>query len=80
MNAHEAAVCANVRAWAGSLGYSQQQLADYLNVTRSLVGAWYEKRSCPRLTQLVAICRLFGRTLDELIAHPEPPGSPGSGR
>ena len=50
--------------------YTQQQLAGMVGVKRALVGAWEEGRCTPRLAQLVKLRRVFGVSLDELIAEP----------
>ncbi|MEJ8802451.1 LexA family transcriptional regulator [Pontibacter sp. H249] len=50
-----------------SAGYTQAQLADKLEIKRSLVGAYEEGRAEPKLATLVNISRLFDITLDDLI-------------
>nr|WP_230680505.1 LexA family transcriptional regulator [Pontibacter sp. 172403-2] len=48
-------------------GYTQAQLAEKLDIKRSLVGAYEEGRAEPKLSTLVNIAGLFGITLDSLI-------------
>ena len=48
-------------------GLTQAQLAEKLNIKRSLVGAYEEGRAEPRLSTLVNISRLFDISLDQLV-------------
>ncbi|MDB5261810.1 MAG: transcriptional regulator [Adhaeribacter sp.] len=48
-------------------GLTQAQLAEKLNIKRSLVGAYEEGRAEPRLSTLVNISRLFEVSLDQLV-------------
>ncbi|MET3542644.1 transcriptional regulator with XRE-family HTH domain [Pontibacter aydingkolensis] len=52
-----------------SAGYTQAQLADKLDIKRSLVGAYEEGRAEPKLTTLVNFAKLFDITLDDLITR-----------
>lgn len=49
------------------LGFTQAQLAEKLNIKRSLIGAYEEGRAEPKLSTLVSMARLFGISLDSLI-------------
>lgn len=60
-------VTSNIRYLRKNAGYTQAQLADKLDIKRSLVGAYEEGRAEPKLTTLVNIARLFDITLDDLI-------------
>nr|WP_222621561.1 LexA family transcriptional regulator [Pontibacter cellulosilyticus] len=60
-------VTSNIRHLRKNAGYTQAQLADKLDIKRSLVGAYEEGRAEPKLTTLVNIARLFDITLDDLI-------------
>ena len=67
-------------------GMSQGDLADRLGVSRQSVSKWETDGSVPDLDKLVAMSRLFGVTLDQLVCGeepaeqqkegPEPPRSP----
>ena len=57
----------NLKFWRRELGLTQAQMADKLNIKRSLVGAYEEGRAEPKLTTLVNMARLFGITLDALV-------------
>lgn len=50
-----------------SAGYTQAQLAERLDIKRSLVGAYEEGRAEPKLSTLVNVAKLFDISLDELI-------------
>jgi transcriptional regulator with XRE-family HTH domain len=56
----------NLKFWRRELGLTQAQLADKLNIKRSLVGAYEEGRAEPRLATLVNMARLFNIPLDSL--------------
>lgn len=46
--------------------YSQEQLADLLDVTRQSVSKWESGQTYPEMDKLLAICKIFNCTLDEL--------------
>lgn len=48
-------------------GLTQAQLAEKLNIKRSLIGAYEEGRAEPRLSTLVNISRVFDISLDQLV-------------
>ena len=58
-------------------GFSQEELANRLNVSRQTVSKWEVGESTPDMEKLVAISALFGVSLDELVLDktPEQPGS-----
>ena len=56
-------------------GFSQEELANRLNVSRQTISKWEVGESTPDMEKLVAISDLFGVSLDELVkgekAEPE---------
>ncbi|MDD2504871.1 MAG: helix-turn-helix transcriptional regulator [Bacilli bacterium] len=46
--------------------YSQEQLADMLDVTRQSVSKWESGQTYPEMDKLLSICKIFNCTLDEL--------------
>lgn len=46
--------------------YSQEELADMLDVTRQSVSKWESGQTYPEMDKLLAICKIFGCTLEEL--------------
>ncbi|MFD2516097.1 helix-turn-helix domain-containing protein [Pontibacter locisalis] len=60
-------VTSNIRYLRKQAGYTQAQLAEKLDIKRSLVGAYEEGRAEPKLSTLVNIAKLFDITLDMLI-------------
>jgi len=48
-------------------GYSQEQLADLMNVSRQSVSKWEAGQATPELKKLVSLANIFGVTLDNLI-------------
>ncbi|MCL2632068.1 MAG: helix-turn-helix domain-containing protein [Coriobacteriia bacterium] len=68
MNVEIAERLANRRREAG---YSQEALAEKLGVTRQAVSKWERSESSPDTDNLIALARLYGVSLDELInVHP----------
>ena len=59
-------------------GYSQEELANRLNVSRQTISKWEVGDSTPDMEKLVAISDLFGITLDELVLDKAPAESGGS--
>ena len=48
--------------------YTQEQLAEKINIKRSLLGAYEEGRADPRLTNLINLARIFDVSVDTLIS------------
>ena len=53
-------------------GLSQEDLANELNVSRQAVSKWESNSSYPETEKIVAICKLFNSSMDELIGLKEP--------
>ena len=55
-------------------GFSQEELANRLNVSRQTISKWEVGESTPDMEKLAAISDLFGVSLDELVKGeaPEP--------
>ncbi|MGN0779337.1 MAG: helix-turn-helix domain-containing protein [Aristaeellaceae bacterium] len=51
-------------------GYSQEEVADKLNVSRQAVSKWERAESSPDTDNLIALSQLYGVTLDELVKGP----------
>ncbi|MEG0376021.1 MAG: helix-turn-helix transcriptional regulator, partial [Raoultibacter sp.] len=48
-------------------GYSQEELAEKLGLSRQAVSKWERAESSPDTGNLVALAKLYGVTLDELL-------------
>ena len=48
-------------------GYSQEELAQQLNVTRQSVSKWEGAQSVPDIEKILQISKLFGVTIDYLL-------------
>lgn len=53
-------------------GFSQEELANRLNVSRQTISKWEVGESTPDMEKLVAISDLFELSLDELVKGEEP--------
>ena len=52
---------------------SQGQLAEALDVSRQAISKWENDLSCPDITLLPQLARLFGVTIDELLGNQNQP-------
>lgn len=50
-------------------GLSQEELSDQLGVSRQAVSKWERAESSPDTDNLIALARLYGISLDELLLH-----------
>lgn len=50
-------------------GFSQDELADKLNVSRQAVSKWERSESSPDTDNLIALAKLYGISLDELLNY-----------
>ena len=53
-------------------GFSQEELANRLNVSRQTVSKWEVGDSTPDMEKLIAMSDLFGISLDELVLDKSP--------
>jgi len=52
-----------------SKGYSQEDVANKLNVSRQTISKWETNQSTPDFDKIVPLCQLFGITTDELLMN-----------
>lgn len=50
-------------------GWSQEQLADQLDVTRQTVSKWEMGSTTPEMDKLIALSKLFGISIDQLVGN-----------
>ena len=53
-------------------GFSQEELAEKIGVSRQAVSKWENGESSPDTDNLIALASLYGITLDELVNGPKP--------
>ena len=61
----------NIASERVKLGLSQEQLANYLNVSRDVVSNWETGDTSPKADVLVRLADTFGCTVDYLLARTE---------
>ena len=52
-------------------GYSQEQLAEALGISRQAVSKWERAESSPDTDNLICLAKLYGISLDELLSTDE---------
>lgn len=52
-------------------GFTQEELAEYLNVSRTAISKWESGRGYPNIDSLKSIAKLFSITVDELLSGDE---------
>lgn len=57
-------------------GYSQEQLAQQLYVTRQSVSLWENDRSLPSVDLLLKLSQIFGTSVDKLLGKEDEPEAP----
>ena len=57
----------NLAKMRKELGMSQEELANMLNVSRQAVSKWESNSSYPETDKIVALCKIFNCSMDELI-------------
>lgn len=60
-------------------GYSQEEMAGLLDVSRQAVSKWESDRGMPEIEKLLQISNMFGVTLDYLLKSESPDGNNQSG-
>lgn len=60
-------------------GYSQEEMAELLEVSRQAVSKWESDRGIPEIDKLLQISNMFGVTLDYLLKSESPDGNNQSG-
>lgn len=60
-------------------GYSQEEMAGLLEVSRQAVSKWESDRGIPEIDKLLQISNMFGVTLDYLLKSESPDGNNQSG-
>jgi transcriptional regulator with XRE-family HTH domain len=65
-------------AYRKKFGYSQEQLAEKLGLSRQAVSKWERAEASPDTDNLIELARLYGISLDELVLGDEPDGMTAS--
>lgn len=61
----------SLRTAREAAGYSQMDVAKLLHINQSSVSLWESGRHRPRTSFLPKLAKLYGCTIDELLAEPE---------
>ncbi len=59
--------CENLKLARKSMGLTQKQVADKLNIVESCYANWEQGRTEPNISALRKLCDILNTTLDELI-------------
>ncbi len=71
--------CERLTALRRKQGWSQEMLAEQLDVSRQAVGKWESGGSMPELPKLIQMAGIFGVSLDELVlGKPAPDAGAGT--
>lgn len=62
-------VSSNIKYLRKQKGWTQQDLADQLEIKRSLIGSYEEGRADPRISTLLKIAEVFNLSLDDLLSQ-----------
>ena len=62
----------NLKALRSQKGFSQEQLAEVLEISRQAIAKWENGQAVPELEKLVALAGLYQVTLDELVLGTSP--------
>ena len=71
----------NIRVLREKNGFTQQQVAEVVNVSQQAVAMWENGLTKPRADLLPRLAALFHCTIDELFGEPDnktPPARPGA--
>lgn len=71
----------NIRVLREKNGFTQQQVAEVVNVSQQAVAMWENGLTKPRADLLPRLAALFHCTIDELFGEPDnktPPAGPGA--
>ena len=66
------ALCRKINALRKEQGFTQDSLADKLNISFQAVSKWETGQSCPDITMLPLLADIFGVTVDALFAIERP--------
>ena len=73
-------VSEKIRELRGERGWSQEQMAEKLNVSRQAITKWETGAGTPDIENLAAIAQLFGVSTDALIFGEDPTGASPNNR
>lgn len=63
---------ANLTKWRRYLRLNQAAVGKFLGVTRQTVASWEAGTKVPDLKQMIGLCNLYRRTMDEMIGATSP--------
>ncbi len=48
-------------------GYTQEQVANAIKVTKKTVGSWEKGKTMPKIDKIEALCTLYGVSYDDIM-------------
>lgn len=70
-------ICINLRTLRKISKYTQEEVADKINVSRQAVAKWESGETVPDINNCLALAKLFGVTLDDLVNYKDDRGGIG---
>ncbi len=59
----------NIKEFRKSRGFTQEELADLLNITPQAVSKWESENGCPDVSMLIPLAKTLGVTTDALLGY-----------
>ncbi len=71
-NEYKQRIADNIAALLNEKGYSQQDLADALDVNKSTVSAWVSGKKTPRMDKVEDMAAFFHCTVTDVLGYTQP--------
>ncbi|MCR1951187.1 helix-turn-helix transcriptional regulator [Clostridium tertium] len=64
-------ICENLKRLRKIYQYTQEQLAEKINVSRQSIAKWESGESAPDIASCIELAKLYNVTIDNLVSHSE---------